>query len=140
MAEQSADSIKVIHGIVNELQSNISYAVQTMNRVTAISEEQASSVNNSKERYYLIAQAMKDTIQVVNQLSTSGDEMNVMREDILLVLQSMSAIAEENAAASEETAAATEEQTASVKEVAEASDSLAELAVKLHSLVAKFKI
>ncbi len=140
LAEQSADSIKVIHGIVNELQSNISHAVQTMNRVTAISEEQASSVNNSKERYHLIAQAMKDTIQVVNQLSNSGDEMNVMREDILLVLQSMSAIAEENAAASEETAAATEEQTASVKEVAEASDSLAELAVKLHSLVAKFKI
>ena len=140
LAEQSAGSIKVIHGIVNELQSNISHAVQTMNRVTAISEEQANGVSNSQERYHLIAQAMKDTIQVVSQLSTSGDEMNIMREDILVVLQSMSAIAEENAAASEETAAATEEQTASVKEMAEASDSLAELAVKLHSLVAKFKI
>jgi methyl-accepting chemotaxis protein len=140
LAEQSSDSTKVIHEIVSELQSNTSKAVNTMQRVTNISSEQANSVNDSKNKYNIIAKSMKDSIEAVKQLSIFGEEMNLMRQDILEVLESLSAIAEENAAAAEQASAATEEQTASVEEIAGASDSLSELAVKLHNLVVRFKI
>ncbi|MBU5331668.1 methyl-accepting chemotaxis protein [Anaerocolumna aminovalerica] len=140
LAEQSSGSTKVIHEIVSELQSNTSKAVNTMQRVTTISTEQVNSVNNSKDRYNSIARTMEKSIDAVKELSDSGEEMDLMRQDIIENLESLSAIAEENAAASEQASAATEEQTASVEEIAGASDSLSELAVKLNSLVARFKL
>ncbi|MDF2610208.1 MAG: methyl-accepting chemotaxis sensory transducer [Lachnospiraceae bacterium] len=140
LAEQSSNSTKLINEIVSELQGNTSNAVQTMHRVTGISKEQSSSVNNSKNKYKLIAESMNESIAAVKQLITSGEEMDMMRLDILDVLESLSAIAEENAAAAEEASASTEEQTASVEEIAGASDSLSSLALNLHNLVAKFKL
>jgi len=140
LAEQSSSSTKLIHEIVSELQSNTSKAVNTMQRVTTISTEQVNSVNNSKDRYSSIARTMEKSIDAVKELSDSGEEMDLMRQDIIENLESLSAIAEENAAASEQASAATEEQTASVEEIAGASDNLSELAVKLNSLVARFKL
>jgi methyl-accepting chemotaxis protein len=140
LAEQSSGSTKVIHEIVSELQSNTNKAVDTMQRVTTISTEQVNSVNNSKDRYNSIARTMEKSIEAVKELSDSGEEMDLMRQDIIENLESLSAIAEENAAASEQASATTEEQTASVEEIAGASDNLSELAVKLHSLVARFKL
>lgn len=140
LAEQSESSTKEIYDIVFELQKNISDAVETMKRVSDISSEQANSVINSRDKYHLIAKSMNDTIDTVNQLSSSGNDMNGVRQNILEVLENLSAIAEENAAASEEASAATEEQTASIEEIASASDSLSELASKLHEIVVKFKL
>ncbi|MDF2610207.1 MAG: chemotaxis protein [Lachnospiraceae bacterium] len=140
LAEQSSNSTKLINEIVSELQSNTFSAVNTMQRVTAISNEQSSSVNNSKDKYKLIADSMKESIAAVEQLSASGEEMDQMRQEILDVLGNLSSIAEENAAAAEQASATTEEQTASVEEIAAASDSLSELALNLHGLVTKFKI
>ena len=54
LAEQSASSTQEINEIVNELQNNTKNAVQTMHRVTTISNEQAISVTNSKCKYKLI--------------------------------------------------------------------------------------
>lgn len=140
LAEQSSNSTKIINEIVSELQDNTANAVRTMQRTTSISEQQSHSVKNSKDKYLHIADSMQDSINVVSNLSTAGDEMHKMRQKIIDVLENLSAIAEENAAASQEASASTEEQTASVEEIAGASDNLSELAIKLNSLVARFKL
>lgn len=140
LAEQSSNSTKLINEIVNELQTNTFSAVNTIQKVTNISNEQTKSVNNSKDKYQLIAKSMKESIGAVEELSASGKEMDKMRQEIIEVLENLSAIAEENAAASEQASATTEEQTASVEEIAGASDNLSELALNLHGLVTKFKI
>lgn len=139
LAEQSTASTKVIYEIVTELQGNVINAVETMERVNAITSEQSSSVSNSKSKYEMIAEAMKNTIEKIKDLNYSGNEMDQMRHEILEVLQELSAIAEENAASSEEASASTEEQTASVEEIASASDVLTDLAQKLQGLVGKFR-
>ncbi|WP_312492133.1 methyl-accepting chemotaxis protein [Anaerosporobacter sp.] len=140
LAEQSASSTQEINEIVNELQNNTKNAVQTMHRVTTISNEQAISVTNSKDKYKLIEEAMQTTMEAVKNLSSQGNEMNSMRQDILEIIENLSAIAEENAAAAEEASASTEEQTASVEEIAAASDNLSELANKLRDLIGNFKL
>ena len=124
LAEQSKVSANVINGIVSELQNHIKSAVQTVERVSNISEEQAKSVINSREKYQLIADAINQTRQAVMQLNTSGEEMDQVKQDIMDVLQNLSAIAEENAAATQQASASTEEQTASIEEIAGASESL----------------
>lgn len=140
LAEQSKESTRVINQIVSELQSNTQRAVNTMNIATETTEEQAQRVENSRKRYELIEEAMKEVVVAIEELTKSGKEMNMAKEEILNVLEHLSSIAQENAAASEEGSAAVEEQTASIEEIANASHSLSELAEELHQLVARFKI
>ena len=140
LAAQSKSSANTINGIVKELQDNIGIVVKTMERVTNISKEQAESVINSKDKYQLIAEAMQMTNKAVDQLEASGDIMDNMKEEIVDVLQNLSAIAEENAASTQEASATAQEETASVEEIANASEGLSELAQGLQLLVTKFKI
>ncbi|MDF2593117.1 MAG: chemotaxis protein [Clostridia bacterium] len=140
LAEQSSNSTKSIDGMVNELQSNSQAAVKTMERVSAIASEQTSSVVNSKNKYVLIEQAMKDAISAVEQLNASGQEMENMKNEILDTLQNLSAIAEENSAATQQATASMEEQSASMEEIAGASESLSNLAQNLQSAIMKFKV
>ncbi|WHH61703.1 methyl-accepting chemotaxis protein [Petroclostridium sp. X23] len=140
LAEQSAISTKAIDEIVDELQDNAKNAVKTMERVSAISKEQTNSVMQSKEKYVLIAQAMKEAEQAVQQLNASGEEMEKMKNEILDTLNNLSAIAEENAAATQQATASMEEQTASIEEITNASEGMSYLAQNLQSIVQKFKI
>ncbi|HHX12865.1 MAG TPA: methyl-accepting chemotaxis protein, partial [Clostridiales bacterium] len=140
LAAQSKSSANTINDIVKELQDNIAIAVKSMERVTNISKEQADSVINSKDKYQLIADAMQLTSKAVDQLEASGDIMDNMKEEIMDVLQNLSAIAEENAASTQEASATAQEETASVEEIANASEGLSELAQGLQLLVAKFKV
>ncbi len=140
LAEQSAASTKEIDGIVKELRANAQNAVITMNRVSEISKEQVNSVVKSKDKYLLIADAMNDAAKVVEQLNATGQEVEIMKNDILDTLQNLSAIAEENSAATEQMAASMEEQNASVEEIANASEGLSELAQGLQLIVKRFKV
>ena len=140
LAEQSASSTKLINDIVNELQKNTDNAVDTVQKVATISNEQSNSVKNSKEKYILIAESMNESMYAIDQLNSSKIEIDKMREEIIEVLENLSAIAEENAAASEQASATTEEQTAAVEEIASASNSLSKLADSLHSLISEFKL
>ncbi|HCX63373.1 MAG TPA: methyl-accepting chemotaxis protein, partial [Clostridiales bacterium] len=61
LAQQSSLSTKEIDGIVSELQHNSENAVKTMERVSVITEQQYKSVGQSKDKYTIIAQSMKET-------------------------------------------------------------------------------
>lgn len=140
LAEQSSTSTKDIDEMVNELQNNAQDAVKTIERLSNISEEQTSSVINSKDKYMLIAEAMKESEKVVKQLNASGEEMEKTKSEILDILEKLSAIAQENAAATEQGTASIEEQTASIEEIAGSSESLSNLAQNLQSIIEKFKV
>lgn len=140
LAEQSSNSTKSIDEMVNELQSNAQDAVKTVERVSAIAKEQTISVIDSKGKYMIIAQAMKDAQKAVEQLNASGEEMERMKNEILDTLQNLSAIAEENSASTQQATASIEEQSASMVEIAAASEGLSKLAQNLQSVIMKFKI
>jgi len=140
LAEESSASTMGIDEIVSNLQSNVKDAVTTMERVSAISEEQTNSVVNNKEKYLLIAEAMKEAENQVNKLNESEEEMAKMKEEILDTLQSLSAIAQENSASTQEVTASMEEQSASTEEIARASEGLATLAQELQETIRKFKV
>lgn len=140
LAEQSKSSISVINDIVNELQSNVSDAVDTMERVSDITKEQSNSVVSSRKKYMLITEAMDKAAEAVRQLNTSSENMEIMKDEILNVLENLSAIAQENSASTEQVTASMEEQTTSIEEIANASESLAGLAQELQSIINRFKI
>lgn len=140
LAEQSSGSTMSIDKIVNDLQTNAKDAVATIERVSDIANEQTNSVINSKDKYILIDEAMQEVKMVVEQLNTSGVEMEKMKDEILDTLQNLSAVAEENSAATEQVTASMEEQAASMEEIADASQGLSDLAQNLQSIIKRFKI
>lgn len=140
LAEQSSASTTSIDQMVNDLQKNAQAAVITMERVSSIANEQTNSVINNKDKYILIAEAMKEAEKAVEQLNVSGEEMEKMKDEILDTLQNLSAIAQENSAATQQVTASMEEQSASIEEISGASEGLANLAQDLQSTIRKFKV
>ncbi len=139
LAEQSNNSVQEIEAIVNELTVKTNQAVNTMHEVKGIVDEQTASVEDTKGKFEGIAGAIEKTRKAIQVLSSSGKVMEQKKNEIIAVMQNLSAIAEENAAGTEEAAAAIEEQTASVQEIATASQSLAKLAENMQNQIGRFK-
>ena len=132
MAEESTNSTVSINEVVKELQENSMGAVKTMEDVSQVVKVQTEKAINSREKYGIITDAMDIAVERVKILNESSEKMNIMKDEILDVLQGLSA--------TEEVTASMEEQTAAVEEIAGASESLAHLAEDLQDIIGRFKI
>ena len=140
LAEQSNTFTGEISKVIQELINKTGHAVNTMQEVGKIVVAQAESVEKTNEKFEGIATAiekMKKAIQVINQ---SGYEMAAKKDQIISIIENLSAISEENAAGTEEASASVEEQTASMEQIANASESLARLAEEMQESITKFKL
>lgn len=140
LAEQSSNSTHTIETIVSELQMNAQNAVDTLERVSEITNQQTQSVAVNKNKYMLIEEAMKECEKAIEKVNASGKEMYDMKNQILTTLENLSAIAEENSASTEEVTASMEEQAASMEEIANTSEGLSQLAQDLQNTISRFKI
>jgi methyl-accepting chemotaxis protein len=140
MADQSAESTQYIDRIVNSLQQSIEQAVESMNSILLTSNKQYQSVNYTIERYQNISDAMVKSEAAVEKLNNSEEDMEAANNEIKLMLQSLTAIAEENAAGSQQAASTMEEQSASVQVLAEICEHLSGLSEDLRSVISRFVV
>ncbi len=139
LAEQSSESTKQIDFIVKELQQNSNEAVQTMQQVISIIEQQGESVQATDMKYKTIADAINMSVERISQMNSLSAEMEQNKINILDIMQSLAAIAEQNAASTQQVSASVEEQTASLEEISNSSERLKQLVNELNLLVSKFK-
>lgn len=140
LAEDSNRFTSDIKEVIQELKSKSENAVDTMNEVKGIIQQQSNSVKETEDKFDGIATSTELVKQVVDQLNDSSAMMEKNKDNIVELVQSLSAISEENAASTEEASAATEQQTASIKEVANAGENLASIAEDLQTLINRFKV
>ena len=140
LAALSADSSKSIEEIVSELQKNATNAVDIMDRIKNITAEQTRRVDNSRENYRLINQAMEESQKASLYLSSTGREMYEMKNMILALLENLSHIAKQNSSAAGEVNRSMEEESDALEEIAASSDILSGLAEELHDMILEFKI
>jgi methyl-accepting chemotaxis protein len=140
LAGQSSKSTEYIDGVVRELQEVVTSAVETVKKVNLISEEQSVSVGNTKAKYKTIRSTVDESQEVIGLLNTSVEEMTKAKNDIMDMLQTLSAIAEENAASTQEASSAMLEQSASIEEIANSSNRLSGLAVSLQDIITRFQL
>jgi methyl-accepting chemotaxis protein len=138
MAEQSAESAKNIDKILKGLIMDIEQAVESMNHILVTSKDQQKGVSDTVQRYQNISEAMEASETAVQKLNRSEKDMESANGEIRLMLQSMSAIAQQNAAGTEQAASAVEEQSAAVQDIAEICDKLKELSEGLRVTVNQF--
>ncbi|QUI21529.1 methyl-accepting chemotaxis protein [Vallitalea pronyensis] len=140
LAEQSTSSTKDIDDVVTELKTNSNHAVMRMKEVSEIVQKQVESVDVTDNKYRDIAKSIKHAEHAIGIMNTSVADMELKKSNILDIIQSLSAIAEENAAGSEEASASTQEQSATIQQIADASDYLSQQAQSLQEAISKFKI
>ena len=139
LAGQSADSTSYIDGVIRDLQAVVANAVACITQVNTISKEQSESVLNTKSKYEAIIRVLDESNTAIRQLNSSSDEMTTAKNEIMDLLQTLSAIAEENAASTEEASSAMLEQSASMEDITKSSEELAHLAESLQNIILRFK-
>lgn len=140
LAEQSTGFTKDIENVVKELQVNAVNAVQVVEKVAAIVNRQQESVSITENKFNGIASAVEAAKGAIGELNHSANQLDKMKETLVDMISSLSAIAEENAAGAQEASAATEEQTASIQQISSASEDLAKLSMELQREIDKFKL
>ncbi|MTI68037.1 MAG: methyl-accepting chemotaxis protein [Firmicutes bacterium] len=139
LAEQSNELSKDITKITSELTKKTDRAVNTMERVSKVVTEQTESVDKTNSKFEGISDSIEKIKKVIVSINDSDNKMQIKRDEIIDIIQNLSAISEENAAGTEEITASIEEQTASIDEIANASEALAKLAEEMQNNINKFK-
>ncbi len=140
LSEQSASSTRIIDEMVRNLQENAGSAVRTMEQVEIILSEQTEKVNLTESKYQEIAQAIKSSSESINSINEAGKQMGKKKSEVLDMMQTLAAVAEENAAGTEQASAAIQEQSASIEEIAKASLGLSDRFRELQQLIGRFKV
>ncbi len=140
LAEQSSHSVGTINEMLQELQENTSLAKKQSDMVRDTVQEQTRSVDDTKEKYTLIADSLKVIDAQFVEMNQTNSQMSTSCNNVVSHISNLSAGAQENAATTEETSAGTEEILASMISIADLSNQVNNRIQDLQDLVAGFKI
>lgn len=140
LAEQSTKFTEDISLIVEGLTSKTSQAVQIMDSVEGIVADQSNKVEETDKQFGIIASELEQTRSAIEKLNLSGGSLETIKEDLMQIIENLSALSQENAASAHQTAESVEEQAASAEEIANASANLAEMAQEMARMVSVFQI
>lgn len=140
LAEDSNRFTNEIKTIIDELKSKSQLAVTTMNNVKETIKEQSISVKETELKFGGISNATDLVRDTVTKLNTSTELMTKNKDNIIELVQSLSAISEENAAGTEEVSASMEEQATTIEEISSSGENLSKIAEELRSGILIFKI
>lgn len=140
LAEQSESFTQEIDQVIRDLSDKTQSTVNIMNEAGVIVQKQTQGVENTKAKFSGINEAIEEMKEVLGEVNRSAVEMAKKKDEIISVIENLSASSEENAAATEEVSASVEEQTAAMEEIANASEALAELSEKMQESINQFKI
>lgn len=140
LAEQSNDSAKYIDQIIDTLLQDSSNAVQLMNDVKNIMDTQSERLIVTENRFEEVGQEVAATQTAVKDIDKAISNVDLERESVVDVVQSLTAIAEENVASTQESLASMETVSGMVKDVAEIAGQLTDLADAIESNIEIFTL
>lgn len=140
LAEQSTLFTQEIKTVIEELKKQSGMAVVQVNQLMTASNNQKERVEETEVKFKTIAHAIETIKSVIELLNQSGQNMGQNKDQLVGLMQNLSAIAEENAAGTEEASAAIEEQSEAIVKIAKSTEGLTLLARELEMSMEQFKI
>ncbi len=140
LAEQSNNSATEIEKIINELLVESNKTVDIMDEVKEIVGEQEEKLNMTKAEFENVSRGIESSVGSVENISGRIVELDIAKNAIIDVIQSLSAISEENAAATEETSASVQELDSTVGSLSEAAKDLKVIAEQLDQQISVFSV
>lgn len=140
LAEQSNESARKIEEIVAYLISDSKQAVETMDEVKGIMDEQINFVTETADIFSNLQGEIGNSIDKIEQISNRTAHLDQERTGVVDVVQNLTAIAEENAASTEETSASVVAVGDIMTQVSKNAFTLKEIADNLEAAMQQFVI
>lgn len=140
LADQSRKSNLEIANLVESISEETKTAIEVMEDLRKTSEEQNLSVEQTKQAFNDIANAIYAIVDKFRSVSDSVNKMQEDKDEVIRSIEHISSVSEETAAASEEMSATTDSQMKAFDELQETSKSLENLVYELDEKLKKYKI
>ena len=109
LANQSAQSVSEISTIINDLVNKSVQSLQIMEKVNKTVEHQVGVLNDTQSIFKDLYANLDQCMSSIVNIESMTEEMEIQRQGITTVLDTLNGLAQDNAASSEETSAMTEE-------------------------------
>jgi methyl-accepting chemotaxis protein len=140
LAEESARSTGDINEMLSNLLEKMGDVAKYSSVVKSNVEEQVSSVNLTKEKYTAIVDTIVRTEEEIALLGEKSLDMHDRKDNVMSVVEGLSAVAEENAAGTEEVASIIQEMAQSVSQLIPVVEDIDSIAAELTSTIEEFKL
>ena len=140
LAEQSNESARQIQDIIGSLISDSEKAVAIMGEVKDIMMKQNDHVTRTDEIFTQVKNGIEGSIDGVSRIAEKTRHMDKARVNVVDIVQSLAAIAEENAANTEETSASVTEVSNIVTNISDNTGKMKNVATELEQNMGIFKI
>lgn len=140
LAEQSADSAKVIKSTLESVQKETNQTTLKMNESTEQVQKGIEVVNQAGTTFNVVQKFMEGVSDDVQNVHEETKHLDAGTKQFIEAFKEISMIAEMTAANSENVTASTEEQLASMQEIAASVTSLSQVAEELQDLALRFEL
>lgn len=140
LAEQSNESAQQIDEITSALIQDSTKAVETMQQVRDIMDEQSDKMLKTDQMFRQVNTGVANALDSVVNITGKTENLDGSRSRVVDVVQNLSAIAQQNAASSEETSASVAEVSNIVVDISDNAAQLKEIAYGLDQSVKKFRL
>jgi len=140
LASQSDISASKVKELIDGIQKKSKDAVVAMEIGNTIAKDQSKSVIDAKEIFTQILKSIGKISGDMKSIKGYSIEMEAEKNDIIEILETLSASTEQNSAATQQVAATTEQQLASVEQIVSHTQDLKSLAAKLTEAVNAFEV
>ena len=140
LAEQSNDSAMKVQEITNMVMEDSAKAVQTMDKVKLIMESQMQKVDLTGSMFEKVQEEIDHSMDGITNIYEKTEGMDHARDNLLDIVQSLTAIAEENAAGTEEASASVTEVSVVVEDISSNAKLLQGVAQTLDEHMKEFRV
>lgn len=140
LAEQSQSSTDEIKQIVKEISVKSVVAEKTMDESVDIIDEQNKSINDAKELFGHISDAVNALKEGLDNIASLNEQMDASRENVVKSMEDVASVSTETAAASEEVSASAEEVNATMHTLNQFTVELDEIATHLTEAINRFEL
>lgn len=140
LAEQSQSSTDEIKQIVKEISAKSVVAEKTMDESVDIIDEQNKSINDAKELFGHISDAVNALKEGLDNIASLNEQMDASRENVVKSMEDVASVSTETAAASEEVSASAEEVNATMHTLNQFTVELDEISTHLTEAINRFEL
>ena len=139
LAEQSSDAASNVSVLIGDIQTEIEYVVNSMDKGTSIVQEGTALVSKSEKAFIDINSAISKIFDQIHEISSVTEELYATSSNVSDSMLGISDISKEAIANTEEVSNNTEELVASMNLVSESADNLTELSNEIKEAFSFFK-
>jgi methyl-accepting chemotaxis protein len=140
LADQSAETVKEIEDMIEELQSSVENAVKFVGMAQKLMQNQTDSVADTKDKYEAISASVNEISGRIDQINNIGTGMGDFCNEVTQAIVTLSNVSEHNAATTEEISAMAHEILTTTDDFKTGGQKLKEKAKMLEETADKFHI